>query len=219
MKSIAFLLPVRKNSQRVKNKMLRPFADSSLFEIYLDKIECFKNIAYVVAYEQEFIEIAKNRGFRYIRRSKESANGETSTVIHNYLKDVKEDWIFMATGCCPLMKTDTLKKIMVELCANIDNPVYYGLITAKTCGNVIWDEDKKIVNKDAHIFNTKRRRPLYIETSSVFVFRRKRFLDLGIYWGLTNKDPNLYIIDSMEAIDIDTMTDFEVAEILYKKGK
>lgn len=219
MKSIAFLLPVRKNSQRVKNKMLRPFADSSLFEIYLDKVECFKDIAYVVAYEQEFIEIAKSRGFRYIRRNEESANGETSPVIHNYLKDVEEEFIYMVTACCPLMKTDTLKKIMVELCTNIDNPAYYGLISAKTCNNVVWNEDKKIVNKDAHIFNTKRRRSLYIETSSVFIFRRKRFLDIGLYWGLTHKDPDLYIIDPMEAIDIDTMIDFEVTEILYKRWK
>ncbi len=217
MKTIAFTLPVRKNSQRVKNKMLRPFAGRSLFEIYLDKIECFKHLVYVVAYEEEFINIAKKRGFKYLHRSEESANGETSPVIHSYLNEMKEDFIFMATACCPLMKTETLKNIMVELCSKLHDPNYHGLITVKRCGNAIWNSEKKVMNDDVRTFNTKLRKPFYIETSSVFVFRRERFLKLGAYWDFGDKDPDLYEINSIEATDIDTMDDFEVAEILYKR--
>lgn len=219
MESIALTVPVRKNSQRVPNKLLRSFADSSLFEIYLDKLEgTLKKYVYVVAYEQEFIDIAKRRGFKIQRRSEESANGETSPVIHSYLKDMDEEIILMCTACCPLMKVSTLKKILEITEEKKNDPLFYGLITVKTCSNVIWDSTGNPVNKDVRLFNTKLRKDLYIETSSIFVYRRKRFLDLGCYWDFSGpKDPSLFVIDPRESLDIDTLFDFEITEILYKR--
>ena len=219
MKSIAMVTTVRKNSQRVPNKLLRPFANSNLFNIYLDKLESFKDYVYIVAYEQEFIDIIHKRGFRFFPRSKESANGETSPIIHSYLNNMEEEFIYLATCCCPLMKVHTLKNILNVVEENYDDPEFNGLITVRPCTNIVWDSNKEIVNRDAGVFNTKLRKPLYIETSSVIVFRRKKFLERKVYFDFKPRDPELYVIDQIEATDIDTMGDFEIMEIIYNKHK
>ena len=43
---------------------------------------------------------------------------------------------------------------------------------------------------------------------------RQRLIDISHYVG---KKPYLYVIDRVEAIDIDDMIDFEFAEFMYKK--
>lgn len=219
-KTIAITIPVRKNSERVPNKMLRPFAGSSLFEVYLDKLENLKELVYIVAYEQEFKDIAEKRGFKVQHRNEESANGEVSHIIHNYLDDMNEDFIVMCTACCPLMKPETIEAAVNIVKRNHDMMSFNGFISVKTCRNVIWDAYQKVVNDDVRTFNTKRRKSLFIETSSIFVFRRKRFVELGCYWDFSGpKDPDLFIMDGREGLDVDTMDDFELAEILYERDK
>ena len=219
MKSIAMVTTVRKNSQRVPNKLLKPFADSDLFNIYLDKLESFRDYVYIVAYEQEFIDIIHKRGFRFFPRSEESANGEISPVIHSYLNNMEEDFIYLATCCCPLMKVKTLKDILNIIEKNYDDPDFNGLITVRPCTNIIWNSRNDVINDDASVFNTKLRKPFYIETSSVIAFRRKKFLERGVYFDFKPRDPEFYVINQIEATDIDTMDDFEISEIIYNRHK
>src|SRR6056300_2105172 len=85
----AFIVQARLNSQRVPQKMIRPFAGSNLFGIILDKLLSSKVIPsdqiYASVHEEElFFEANTKRNIRTYQRSYESANND------NNLKKIDE---------------------------------------------------------------------------------------------------------------------------------
>jgi CMP-N-acetylneuraminic acid synthetase len=56
---------------------------------------------------------------------------------------------------------------------------------------------------------TQQLEPVYMETGAFFIFRKDVFASTGRRIG---KNPYMHIVDSFEAIDIDTADDFEMAE-------
>lgn len=209
---LAIILPVRKSSQRVSNKLLRQFGNSNLFNIFLDKLENFKDMTYVAAYEKEFIDICIQRKFKYIKRTKESANSESLNTIHTYLESIDEEWIFMLNACNPFIKIETINEVI-----NILKKQPCNLFSVKLCPLMVWDANKKIINKDLTTFNSKLRKPLYIACDALYSFNKKRFLKLGCYWEFKEKDPELFIISEEESIDINTTHEFKIANMIWKE--
>ena len=66
IKDILFIIQARLNSQRVPNKMLKPFKESNLFRIAMTKVLLSdyipKDNFYVSVYEQELIDEAEKLG-------------------------------------------------------------------------------------------------------------------------------------------------------------
>ena len=75
---VCVVVQARLGSQRVPGKMLRPFANSTLTDILLDKLKFSqvipkKNI-FFSAYEQELKDVAHKHGIQIYDRSEKSAN-------------------------------------------------------------------------------------------------------------------------------------------------
>ena len=109
-----FIVQARLNSQRVPNKMLRPFADSNLFGIVLDKLLSSKIIPseniYASVYEEELFEEANTkRNIRTFRRSKESANNDSDiTKIFEWHNKLPHKYVIIISACNPLLKVETI---------------------------------------------------------------------------------------------------------------
>tara|TARA_R110000782_G_scaffold8011_1_gene26570 strand:+ start:150 stop:527 length:378 start_codon:yes stop_codon:yes gene_type:complete len=78
---IAFIVQARLNSQRVPQKMIKPFAGTNLFGLVLDKLLQSKiipseNIIASVYEEELFYEANTKRNIRTFERSYESANND-----------------------------------------------------------------------------------------------------------------------------------------------
>ena len=73
---IAFIVQSRKGSTRVKNKMLKPFMDSCLFEIVIKKVLNStiipKENFYVSVLDKEFVDIANKYDVNIYHRSEDS---------------------------------------------------------------------------------------------------------------------------------------------------
>ena len=69
IKDICFIIQARTQSTRVPNKMLRPFADSNLFTIAINKILQSKIIPkdnfYLSIMDEELVNIAKKYNINY----------------------------------------------------------------------------------------------------------------------------------------------------------
>ena len=75
MKNISIVFNARVSSTRVPNKLLRPFANSSLFEIALEKLSKAKFVdnVYVGIGDEDLIEIAKKYpDIKILRREKDA---------------------------------------------------------------------------------------------------------------------------------------------------
>ena len=112
---IAFIVQSRKGSTRVKNKMLRPFMDSCLFEIAIKKVlnssVIPKENFYVSVYDDEFIDIANKYGVNVYHRSEDSIVEPVELpVVLGWHKDLPKKYKYWVSinGCNPILSIETI---------------------------------------------------------------------------------------------------------------
>ncbi|MFR9524380.1 MAG: NTP transferase domain-containing protein [Rikenellaceae bacterium] len=111
---ITAVIPIRAGSQRVKNKNLRPFGDTTLLELKIDRLKeagVFDDIV-VNTDSEEAIQIAKAKGVSYHRREPYYASSECSgSDFFKHLGEVTQTDAFVYTPCTsPFIATQTIKK-------------------------------------------------------------------------------------------------------------
>ena len=213
---IAGVIQARLASQRCKRKNLRPFAGSNLVSIALGKFSKSKEITrlYFAAYEEELIGRAKEfDGVTIVRRTKESAYGEDIPTVLSYVHNIKEEFVAFVDTSTPFLRLETFDRAMDYFRRNS----FKSMMSVSPTYNWYFDDQHNLLNKDPNVLggNTKMLQPLYKASAAFLVANRERILKEHTYWSLTKDDPALYVIDEREAFDIDTESDFELAEVLY----
>jgi CMP-N-acetylneuraminic acid synthetase len=220
---IAVIVQARLNSQRVPQKMIKPFADSNLFAIILDKLLQSKIIPkhniYGSVYEQELIDELDKRELNYWHRSEASANEDEDLRLiyewHNKLF-AKYKYVILISGCNPLLKIETIDKFVEKFVTQTEDNLF-AVFEKKT---YYWDKDGKMITywpSDRKIMNTKAVDPIYeaghcMYASSLDIIDTERFMV-----DFTKDKLNLFLMDELEAFDIDYQWQFEVGELLYEK--
>lgn len=224
---LSLLGTAREKSSRVENKMTRPFAGSSLYEIYLKKFETiskmkhpFDNIGMAINRNDKTLwAMSQNAKVPIIERSDQSVTGirKISEKFH-FLKDMEGDYVMWVNGCLPFLKPETIIKAATFFkSANRD---VKSLTSVKYRYNWFWNPETKeaINNKDPECTSTQVSPPL-LETAQAFhIFSRQHLLENHSYWNLDKNDPYLYVVqDDIEFLDIDTELDFRVCETLWRE--
>ena len=211
----AGIVPARTESQRCAGKMLRNFSDSNLTEIALSKFSKptkFFNF-YFAANDPELVNIAKKYPCKAIERDTISSQGELITDVLNYVKELEEENVIFINACSPFLQ---LKTVELAVQAFIDNKCL-SLTAVLKKHTWYYTMDGKAVNSiDSKVINTKLTPPLFEVTHNIHIFNRVRFLKHGIFWDNKSKDPFLFEIDDLQALDFDTEFDFELVETLYR---
>ena len=115
-KNLVAVVPVRKGSQRVKNKNFKPFYGKNLL---IHKIEVLKKINQIDEIiintdSDEAIKIAKDLGVSFKRREKYYASSEcTNSEFWSHIAETTDSNFIMFTNCTsPLIKEETYIKII-----------------------------------------------------------------------------------------------------------
>ena len=146
IKDIAVIVQARVNSQRVLNKMLRPFADTNLFELTLNKLLNSKVIPQqnVIAsvYEDELKQIADKLNINTYNRSYESANNDNSLQkIYEWHNKLPFKYVIKVNGCSPLLKTETIDKFIQHFIEQEEENLF-GVIETK---DYYWNKEGRLV--------------------------------------------------------------------------
>ena len=216
---IAIILQARMNSQRCKNKMLRNFASSSLFEIQLDKMTKLSQNSdhnfYCAVGEEPFYKVLKNyKTIKIINRNEKSVNADLIEDVFNYLKDISEETICFVNACAPLLGHNTLSKALQK---------YYelkltSLTTVLEKKTWYFDDAYKPIN-DNSACNTKILSPFFECTHNFHIFKKKYFTKNKKYWSNQKNDPYLFNVNLLESLDIDTEEEFLQVEKIYSSMK
>ena len=216
---IAFVVQARLNSQRLKNKMIKSFGGSSLFEILLEKIAESKLIpkenVYLSVHESELKEIAKNYEFNVFERSYDSANEDNDIkLIYEWWNKIPHKYVVLISACNPLLKTSTIDNF-INFFMNSKKEGAFAVFEKKT---YYWDLQGKAATdwKNSKIMNTKIVEPVY-EAGHCLYASKLSFLEEGNW--MDNKvppEPDLFVVDEIECFDIDYEWQFNVAENLYR---
>ena len=219
---VLFIVEARLHSSRVHQKMIRPFADTTLLDLVLSKLTSIdlipKSNLYLSAYEDEIKEVGNRHGVNIYNRSYESANAEDLQTIKEWHDKLPFKYVVAINSCTPLLKPETIKDFITSFIKSEDEGSF-AVFEKKT---YYWNKEGKMITdwpEGQRMFNTKFVDPIY-EAAHALYASRLDIIKKGFY--ITNKlpvEPPLFVMDELEAFDIDYDYQFKVAEQLYKIEK
>lgn len=221
IEDIVFIVQARLNSQRVPNKMLRPFAGTSLFQLGINKLKQCSNIPigniYASVYEQELKDIATLEGIKVFDRSYESANNDNSLqVIYEWYNRLPFKYIIKLNACSPLLKVETIEKF-VDTFLLQESESLFSVIPFK---DYFWNNEGKLITswpENQTIMNTKAVEVTY-KGGHVLYASRMDLIEKNMFMGnfLQEGGITLFPMEELEAFDIDYEWQFKLGEHLYK---
>jgi len=222
---VVFIIQARTQSTRVPNKMLRPFAHSNLFEIAIENVLQSsiipKDNFYLSIMDDELINIAKKHNVNYFVRSEESTQEPvTLQKALEWHDKLPFKHFVIINACNPLLKVKTIDNFVKQF-LEVDSNGLFGVFEKKT---FLFDSEGKMLNRffgeDKYLatLETKFVETCYEAAHSLYAGSTEDISD-GIYMGAFKEpgDPNFFVMDEIECLDIDWPWQFEVAEKLYKK--
>ena len=220
---ICIVVQARLGSQRVPGKMLRPFAETTLVDILFEKLKSSKVIPldniYFSAYEDELKQVALKNSINIFNRSKQSAfsEGEPLSEIYEWHDKLPFKYVILISACNPLLKIETIDSFIQSFIKS-DKEGGFAVFEKKT---YYWDKNGKSITDwgNLTIMNTKFVEPIY-EAAHCLYASRLDIIKNG-YWMDNNLPPNpeLFVMDELEAFDIDYEWQFKIGEKLYKELK
>ncbi len=224
LNEIAFIVQARLNSQRVPQKMIRPFAGTTLFDIILDKLTRSTIIPkvniFASVHEPELKSIATGKGINVFDRSYDSANNDNSLQKiyewHDKLPE-KFKYVVIISGCNPLLTVKTIDGFVREFAKSKDD----NLFAVMEKKQYYWNKEGALVTPwpvGQTIMNTKAVEPTYEAAHVLYASR----LDLVVedkFMGDFEAEGGikLHTMPELEAFDIDYEWQFTTAEVLYNE--
>jgi CMP-N-acetylneuraminic acid synthetase len=219
---VLIILQARLNSQRVPNKMLRPFADSNLFEIAINKLLNLKLIPkeniYASVFEPQLKDIANKYNINIYHRSEESANNDNSLkTIYEWHDKLPYKYVIKINACSPLLKSETIDAFIDQF-LNQREENLFGVIEFN---DYFWNKECKLITPwpaNQTIMNTKAVETTY-KAAHVLYASKIDLISKNMFMGNFQQENGikLYPMEELECFDIDYEWQFNVGELLYKK--
>ena len=207
MKIVAFV-PMKLNSQRVKNKNIKEFDNGKPLCTYiLNTLKSVSNIDEIYVYcSDEKVKKYLPEGIKFLKRS-EKLDGQTvkiNEVLKSFANDVEADYYVLTHTTAPFISKETIEK-GVEI---IKEKKHDSVFTVSRIQEFMW-KDNKPFNYDLNaIPRTQDLNPLFAETCGLYIYSRDLILQKNRRIG---NNPYLLEVSKIEALDIDTEEDFFIS--------
>lgn len=221
IEDIGIIINARLNSQRIPDKMLKPFGETTLIDILFEKLKQSTIIPldniYLSAYEPELKKTAYKHSINIFHRSKVSANseGQHLTELLEWHDKLPFKYVVTISACNPLLKIETIDNFIKSF---IESKKEGGFAVFKK-KTYYWDKNHNSITdwKSLPIMNTKFVDPVYEAAHCLYASRMDIIKEE--MWMTTNgpDDIELFVMDELEAFDIDYPWQFTTAEILYNE--
>jgi spore coat polysaccharide biosynthesis protein SpsF (cytidylyltransferase family) len=207
IQDILFVVQARLASTRCPEKVIRPFAGTTITNIALNKFKRSKapneNI-YFSAYEEKLKNIGLSEGVKIFDRSKKSANwdgGKDLREIFEWWNVLPFKYVVTINACTPMLKVETINKF-IDKYVNIENDAMFGVVRKK---NYVWNTSGEILNSPEIIGgpDTKVVKPYYEAAHCLYAGSMEK-IGQNIWMGDFTKpgDIELFEVPEEEIFDI-----------------
>ncbi len=223
---VSFFLPVRKGSERVKDKNTRSFAGikGGLIELKLRQLVLSQLIDEIIVSTNDMtcIEIAEeytkiDKRLRIITRPEELCLSTTDLQdLICYVPTITDaDHIVWGHVTTPFVGFDQYDE-GIHLYLDKLSEGYDSLVGVVELKNFLLNTEGKLINNNKPILwpRTQDLEPLYEINHTMFIAKREVYVELKNRIG---KTPLLHMMNKLYSFDIDWPDDFVIAEIMYKK--
>lgn len=214
------IIPVKTFSVRVKNKNLRRFANTSLYELklkQLSKTKQFKN--FIVSSEsQKVLDIAKKYNFKTHLRNKYYSTSKVpmSEVYSNLGSQAETEYVAWINVTNPLTNSKVYDLAASTFKKKIVYSNYDCLLSAIENKENFFYGNKRVNFKRSPWPRSQDLKPLISLPFVINILKKK---DL-IKWGsCVGKNPFFFKLNPLLATDIDNQHNFDFCEFLFKNSK
>tara|TARA_B100000131_G_scaffold114727_1_gene111680 strand:- start:616 stop:1308 length:693 start_codon:yes stop_codon:yes gene_type:complete len=222
---IAVIVQARLNSERVPRKMIKPFAGSTLMDIFCEKIKksnvIKKENFFLSVYEKELLDIANKHNLQVFHRSEKSANSEGTPLgeMYEWWDKIPFKYAVLINACAPMLSPETIDNFIKEYQSSDSNGMF-GVIEKK---NYFWNREKKMITPwpdGQACMNTKMVGVTY-EAAHCLYAGRLEDIGKGIWMGdfSTPGEIELFPMAEEEVLDIDYDWEFNAYEAVYRGVK
>tara|TARA_Y100000592_G_scaffold96953_1_gene166535 strand:- start:64578 stop:65258 length:681 start_codon:yes stop_codon:yes gene_type:complete len=220
---VAIIIQARLGSQRVPKKMIKPFAGTTLLDIFLEKIRDCKsfpiNNFYLSVHEKELVDIGIKHGVNIFHRSLESANSEGTpmSLMYEWHNKLPHKYAVLVNACVPFLQESTIDNF-VETYLRSDKDGMFAVMEKK---NYFWSEELELLTPLTEaVMNTKTVKKTY-EAAHCLYASRLDTIKKGIWMGDFNKkgDIELFPVREQECLDIDYPWQFDMCERMWELEK
>lgn len=215
MEKIVSFIPIKLNNQRLPGKNLMELEGRPLCD-YI-----FHTIGQVDAITEKYVYCSDDKikdylgyGLKFLKRDKylDGYQVKGLEIIDYFVKDVDADIYVLTHVTQPFTRAESITEALNKV-------MYEGYDSAFSCTKIqdyCWFREKPLNYDQKDIVTTQNLEPVYMETGAFFIFRKEVFTELHQRIG---KNPYMCVLDSIEAIDIDTADDFEFAKVAAQYQK
>lgn len=217
--TVAAIVPMRHNSERVPGKNFRSFAGRPLYHRIVETLlGCTAIDTVVIDTDSPTILDEAARLFPAVRLLERPAHlraGETpmNDVLLHTTGVVEADLYLQTHSTNPLLQSATVQQALEALLGTY--PSFDSLFGVTRLQTRLWDPLARAINHNPSILlRTQDLPPIYEENSCLYVFDRET---LQRRHNRIGDRPQLFEVPRNEAWDIDEEIDFEVAEFLFQR--
>ena len=208
--TIAGFMPIKLHNERCPGKNTRLLGNKPLLQYELDNLKAtglcdsisvFCSNEAVIPYLPEGVTFVKRPEYLDLPTS----NFTQFTEVFTEKQDA--DIYVMAHATAPFISIET----MTELIEAVKSGNYDSAFCAQKIQTFLWQENKPLNFDPSNLPRTQDLKPIYQETSGVYVFRKEVFQKFRRRIG---QKPYIKVVSFKEAIDIDEEEDFSIAEAM-----
>ena len=218
-KKVTALLPMKGHSERVPNKNMRTFAGRPLYYHVAKTLQRSNHVsAIVINTDSEVIASDALNCFDkviIIDRPPGICGDDVpmNDIIAHDLSLLEGENYLQTHSTNPLLTLETLNKAIAEYFASIGQfDSLFSVTRLQT--RLYWENGKPVNHNPKELLRTQDLPPLFEENSNLYLFSKHSFEKAGRK--RIGLNPKMFVMDSLEALDIDTEEDFVLAETLYK---
>ena len=214
-KNVIAMVPVRAGSTRVPNKNIRPFADTSLLELKLRLLKNVQGISEIVVSTDcdKSAEIAIKVGVKVQWRDEFHAGSEITNDLHwlHIAETTPGDIVFLAQVTSPLLRVKSMQVALETFHALQEHDSINSVSLEK---KFLWNEHGPI-NYDVAVTPKSQDLPDIVSLNFAITIISKHVMMERK--NVVGHAPKFFHLDKVEALDIDDLIDFKVAELMYQE--
>lgn len=216
------LLPMKASSERVPGKNIRYFAGKPLYQHVAEILErCSAVDRIIINTDSEAIAEEALSAFSKVKINvrPESLRGDLVPMNEIIAHDIQtsDNQHFLQTHSTnPLLSLKTLEEAIKTYSCFLDH--YDSLFSVTEYKSRFYDEHGKPVNHNPkELLRTQDLPGLYEENSNFYLFSKSSFIAAG--QNRIGLKPKMFVVNKLEAVDIDEREDWILAESLFKMRK
>jgi len=210
------IIPMKEHSERVPNKNIREFFGKPLFYWIINTLTQIEKIEKIIIDTDsekianmvtDYFDVEISIRPKELRGDFVSVNKLIGYILNKFSK---QELFLQTHSTNPLLKKETIEKALKFYLNNKDK--YDSVFSVNRFHSRFYDKRGKPINHNpAELLRTQDLPPLFEENSNFYIFSKASFLKTKARIGVI---PFMFETDKLESIDIDTIEDFRLAELI-----